>query len=155
MSVAHKLHKDFIGGVLIFVTGLVVAFHSTSYHVGTLRQMGPGYFPLSLGVILSVVGGAIAVKGCLSEVHRVRDSRSPEWKAWALICLGIILFVILARYLGLVVATFAIVFVSALGDRTTSWKEAGVLALAMVVVSVVVFWWALQIQLPLFSWGGE
>jgi len=45
------------------------------------------------------------------------------------------------------------VFISALGDRDNTWKKALLLSLAIVVVAVVVFWWALQIQLPLFRWG--
>ncbi|MFP3711527.1 tripartite tricarboxylate transporter TctB family protein, partial [Paraburkholderia sp. SIMBA_009] len=48
---------------------------------------------------------------------------------------------------------FAIVFISALGDRKNTVKQAFVLSLGMSVIAVVVFWWALQLQLPLFRWG--
>ncbi|MCJ9713295.1 tripartite tricarboxylate transporter TctB family protein, partial [Bordetella hinzii] len=50
-------------------------------------------------------------------------------------------------------ATFAIVFISALGDRTNTLKQALLLSVSMCVIAVVVFWWALQLQLPLFRWG--
>ncbi|EHP37753.1 hypothetical protein OR16_41104 [Cupriavidus basilensis OR16] len=30
---------------------------------------------------------------------------------------------------------------------------AAILALAMCAIATVVFWWALQLQLPLFAWG--
>ncbi|MEX3959399.1 tripartite tricarboxylate transporter TctB family protein [Trinickia symbiotica] len=165
------LHKDLIGGALLIVVGIAVLMHSVTYHIGTLVQMGPGFFPFFLGLILGLVGCGIAVQGYLA----VRDAAKPdtatgrgaakpvtppakkklrpEWKAWILICLGMVAFVVLTKYLGLVAGTFAVVFISALGDRDNNVKSAALLALAMVVVAVVVFWWALQIQLPLFKWG--
>jgi hypothetical protein len=149
-------HKDVLGGILISGFGVAVAAHSLSaFAIGTLSQMGPGFFPLTLGVILFLSGVAIAVKGHLSEARAGRETmrHPPEWRAWSLICLGIASFVVLAKYAGMVPATFSIVFISALGDRQNNWHHALFLALAMAVVSVVVFWWALQIQLPLFKWG--
>jgi len=45
------------------------------------------------------------------------------------------------------------VFISALGDRDNTLTEALLLSLAMCFIAVVVFWWALKLQLPLFQWG--
>ena len=152
MKFVSRLHKDVLGGTLMFGVGCAVAVHSTSLEIGTLSDMGPGYFPLVLGVMLALVGIAITVKGHMSIVQE-KQKHPPEWKAWLLICLGIISFVILSNYLGLFAATFAIVFISALADRNNSWRSATLLALAMVPVSIIVFSWALQLQLPLFKWG--
>ncbi len=80
-------------------------------------------------------------------------ARQPEWGAWACILCGIGAFVGIGEYGGLAPATFALVFISALGDRTNDPKRAAMLALAMVVISAVVFRWALKLQFPLFSWG--
>lgn len=154
------LHKDVIGGTLLITVGIGVLTHSVAYHIGTLVQMGPGFFPFFLGLILALVGCGIVVQGYLA-VHSeavakrpaVKEKLRPEWKAWALICVGMVAFVILTKYLGLVAGTFAVVFISALGDRDNNVKSAALLALSMVAIAVVVFWWALQIQLPLFKWG--
>ena len=48
-------------------------------------------------------------------------------------------------------ATFAIVFISALGDKMNTWKSAAILGAGVVAVAIVVFWWALQMQFPLFG----
>ena len=93
------------------------------------------------------------MKGYFSERRIKRPTLRPEWRSWFLICLSIATFIVLARYIGLAIATFAIVFISAMADRTNTWRSASALALAMVVFGIVVFWWALQIQLPLFKWG--
>jgi hypothetical protein len=147
----HKLHKDVWGGALmVAIGGGVVLQTALNYHVGNLQKMGPGYVPLVLGIILIVTGLYIAGKACLtSPVRAVVQARPPQWRAWALISLGIAGFVGTANYLGLVPAAFTVVFIAALGDRRTSWRSAALLALGIVVVAVVVFWWGLQVQLPL------
>jgi hypothetical protein len=155
MTNSRSLQKDVVGGLLVSALGIAVAIHSISFQIGDLSRMGPGYFPFALGVVLTLVGIAIGAKGFRSTPQQTKAelSQPPEWKAWFLISLSIVTFVVLAKYLGLVAATFSIVFVSALGDRTNSWRGAALLGVAMVVVSVVVFWWALQMNLPLFKWG--
>jgi drug/metabolite transporter (DMT)-like permease len=149
----RPLHKDVWGGALMLALGVLVMALGSSYSIGTLSRMGPGYFPLALGVILVLTGVAIAIKGYFTEPEVEAKPLRPEWKAWFLISLSVVAFVVLTKYLGLVPATFGVVFISALADRDNTWKRAAVLALAIVVVSVIVFWWALQIQLPLFRWG--
>lgn len=77
----------------------------------------------------------------------------PDMRGSACILLGILAFLLLGHYGGLLPATFAIVFISALGDRKNTIKQAILLSVAMSAIAVVVFWWALQLQLPLFRWG--
>ncbi len=50
-------------------------------------------------------------------------------------------------------ATFALVFISALGDRQHTLRSAALLAAGVTVLGVAVFSWALQLQFPLFRWG--
>jgi hypothetical protein len=50
-------------------------------------------------------------------------------------------------------ATFAITFISAMGDRENTWLSALVLASLISLACIVIFWWALQVQFPLFTWG--
>jgi hypothetical protein len=60
---------------------------------------------------------------------------------------------VLGTYGGLLPATFATVFIAAMGDRKNRTWEALLLAAAMTLVCLVVFWWLLRVQLPLFQWG--
>ena len=62
-------------------------------------------------------------------------------------------FVLLGAYGGLVPATFASVFIAAMGDRKNTWKSAALLGVVMVVFGVIVFHYGLRVQLPLFAWG--
>ena len=145
--------KEVVGGALMAIVGAYAIIQGSKYNIGTLTRMGPGFFPVALGVILAFFGLINIVMAALSTTQAAGTSHPREWKAWACVLGGIIAFVVLGRYGGLVPASFAIVFISALGDRENGWTSVLVLSLVMTAISVVVFWWALKLQLPLFGWG--
>ncbi len=142
--------KDQLGGLLMLVIGLATAVQATNYSIGSLRRMGPGFFPLSLGVILAAVGVALMLT---AKRGIAEQPLAPEWRGWLCICAGIAGFILLGKFGGLVPATFAIVFISALGDRDNSLRIAALLAAAMAAICVLVFWWLLQVPFPLLRWG--
>lgn len=150
----RRLHKDFWGGSGIALFGALYGAQGAHYTIGSLSRMGPGYFPVALGVILALTGVAIAIIGYRKSATVDVEHRSAQWRAWFLISVSIVAFVAIAERFGLMPAAFAIVFISALADRDNDWKRAAMLGAAIVVVAVVVFWWALQIQLPLLQWWG-
>lgn len=147
-----KYTKNYFGGGLMFVIGIAALWRSMSYQIGTLNNMGSGFFPAALGAILALTGVAIAVTARLATPRGEAKRLPPEWRGWACISLGIVAFAVLGQYAGLLPAAFAIVFISALGDRRNTLRSALLLALAISVVCVVVFWWALKLQLPLWQW---
>jgi putative tricarboxylic transport membrane protein len=146
-----KLRKDYYAGGLMTLLGLAAAFQGATYKIGTLSHMGPGFFPVVLGIILALTGVAIAGSAAFVTATGTQQQLLPEWRGSACISLSIVAFIILGKYLGLLAATIAIVFISALGDRENRLVSAFVLALGMLAVCVIVFWWALQIQFPLFA----
>ena len=153
-----KYNKDFYGGGLMFVLGTGAIWQGLSYQVGSLRKMGPGFFPVALGAILALMGIVMLVNGkraapSSAELQGLKNQSSYEWRGWICIASGIVAFIVLGKYGGLLPASFAIVFISALGDRENTIKSTLVLSLAIVLVCVIVFWWALQMQFPLFRWG--
>ena len=148
-----KALRDYCGGALMLFIGLGAIGYGISYRMGTLSRMGPGFFPVSLGVILALAGLAIAVRARFAGRDGAAKTLPPEWRGWACIALSIVAFVTFGKYGGLLPATFAIVFISAMGDRDNTWRSALVLSLGICVVCVIVFWWALQMQFPLFGWG--
>src|SRR3569833_1154871 len=152
-----RWNKDYYGGGLMLLLGLGTVWKGFDYHIGTLSRMGPGYFPVGVGAILALMGAFIMIGAIRQSASgappSTKTSHPPEWRGWSAIVLGTIAFIVLGRYGGLLPATFAIVFISALGDRQNTVKSAFLLAAAMVVVCLIVFSWGLQLQFPLFRWG--
>jgi len=151
-----SLPKDYLGGALMVLIGVGAIVEGTRYSFGSLHRMGPGFFPVALGTLLALVGVVIGVIGWLEHAPGAASERKtlpPEWRGWACIVGSLIAFVVLGHYGGLVPATAALVFISALGDRQNSVKSSLLLTAVMLVICVVVFWWALQMNFPLFRWG--
>jgi putative tricarboxylic transport membrane protein len=149
----EKRIKDYAGGALMMLLGIGAMVQGQTYTIGTLNRMGPGFFPVALGAILALIGVALLIDARISEPKRDAKPLPPEWRGWICIIAGIVAFSVIGKYGGFVPASFAIVFISALGERNNTWQGAAVLALTMVVFCVVVFWWALKLQFPLFAWG--
>jgi hypothetical protein len=151
--------RDYYGGALMCLIGLGAAVQGFNYSFGSLTSMGPGFFPTCLGVILILLGVGIAgtaKRPALRAMARddgAREAGGPQWRGWICILLSIVAFVVLGKWGGLLPASFAITFISAFGDRDNTWKSALILASIIAAVAAVVFWWLLQLQLPLFTWG--
>ena len=66
--------------------GAAVTLDSLTYTLGTLTHMGPGMFPLMLGITLTFVGVLIlgaAMATPLGDDERILPEK-PEWFAWGL-----------------------------------------------------------------------
>lgn len=152
-------HKYLSGGLLALI-GLGTAVASLEYETGSLARMGPGYFPLLLGAAMVALGLLIAVTPdspdeVLADSHdrSLADIVRPHLRPWGAIVAGMVLFIVLGRWGGLVPATFALVFVSALGDHNNSVKACFWLAVGVAAFAVAVFHYGMQLQFPLFTWG--
>lgn len=150
------LKKDYYGGALMILVGLATVVASTHYHIGELARMGPGFFPCAIGVLMAITGALIAISAGPEGESTVPPGHAhgmPDVRGGVCIILATLAFLFFGEYLGLLPATFAIVFISAMGDRMNTVKQALVLSAGMCVIAVVVFWWLLQMQLPLVKWG--
>lgn len=155
MKLLDKVGKDHLGGVILVVMGVSVVLAGIGYKMGSLNQMGAGYIPVVLGILMTLVGVAILLTAIPKHLEAI-GTHGPfkaEWRGWICILAGVVAFVVIGQYGGLMPATFASVFISAMGDRENTWRTAGLLALAMSLFCLVVFHYGLSLQLPLFGWG--
>jgi hypothetical protein len=153
--------RDSWAGLLLLVVGLGAVLEGQSLSIGSLTDMGPGYFPTVLGVILACVGLAIAATASTVETAETASAEvvialhdridPPDWRGIAAIVAGVVAFLVLGRYAGLIPATFACILVSALGDRVMSLRAALLLATIMTAVAVGLFHYGLQVQFPLLG----
>ena len=57
LGLQHFSKADLEAGLFFMSFGTLTAVLSQQYRLGTIAQMGPGMFPMMLGVILAVLGG--------------------------------------------------------------------------------------------------
>ena len=151
--------RDFYAGGLMILIGLGIAIKGTTYRAGTLMHMGPGFMPTALGVILVLVGIAIAAAS-LSPADAGSPAEEgilpehPQWWAWFCILMSPVAFIFFGRYFGMFPGTFACVFIAALGDKNATWLGTIVLATLVTIFGVALFSYFLQVPMPIFSLGG-
>ena len=152
--------RDFYAGGLMLLLGLGVALKGSTYRAGTLMHMGPGFLPTALGVILVLLGIAIAAGSLASGEPGHAEDQSilpaePQWLAWFCILMSPICFILFGRYFGMIPATFSCVFIAALGDKQATWLGTFVLATVVTVFGVALFSYFLQVPMPILMWRGD
>jgi Tripartite tricarboxylate transporter TctB family len=148
-----RIRRDYYAGALMVLIGAVAINEGRNYQLGTLQKMGPGYFPMMLGALLILLG--ILIAGTASTGGNEEQEALPhaEWRGWACIIAGPALFILFGRYLGLLPATFACVFVAALGDRDTTLRGAAILSASVTVFGILLFSYILKVSMPILKWG--
>ncbi|NLC35057.1 MAG: tripartite tricarboxylate transporter TctB family protein [Alcaligenaceae bacterium] len=148
-------NREALASGLLILLGLGVMLKGSTYTIGTMARMGPGFFPVMLGVLLMFLGAlCLFATGLSTKDEDEEDFSGPsQWRGWIAIVGGVLAFIVLGEYGGLVPATFALVFISALGDRNHSLLSALLLAGFVTVLGVLIFSWGLELQFPMFRWG--
>jgi hypothetical protein len=120
-------------------------------------HMGPGFLPTVLGIILVLIGiaiAAVALSPADNEENQSILPEQPQWWAWLCILLSPVLFIFFGRYFGMAPGTFACVFIAALGDKNATLRGSIVLSALVTVFGVGLFSYFLQVPMPIFTWRG-
>ena len=143
-----KSPKDFWAGVMFLGFGLFFAIWAPIfYQMGTAVRMGPAYFPTVLGGMLAVLGlivllGSFAIQGPPVPAF--------SYRPLILVSVACVLYGYLMKPLGLVGATAALVYVSALGGHEFNWKEVTILYIILMAFSWLVFVKGLTLPFPVW-----
>ena len=149
-----KSQRDFFSGVMFTVVGVAFAWGATNYSIGTGARMGPGYFPLMLGILLAILG----IIGIFSSLVVETVDGEPVGKiAWRplvfIIGANLVFGVLLAGVaswglpaMGLIAGTYALVIIASLAGTTFSLKLALILATILAIGSYLTFIVGLKLQ---------
>jgi hypothetical protein len=157
-----RLHhsRDVCAGGLMILIGLGAVIQGRRYAIGSLREMGPGYFPIAIGLLLALLGAMIAASALAGHAPQPGEdmpvgegaaAAAPDLRGGACILLGMTAFILLGRCAGLVPATFAAVFIAALGDRHSSLVGSAILGACVTAAGVLLFSYLLKVPFPLFG----
>lgn len=138
--------------------GIAFAWGATNYTVGTGARMGPGYFPLLLGICMAVLGGVITFKALVVETPDGDKIGSIAWKPLFFIIAANLIFGLLLGGLpsikfpafGLILAIFALTFVASMAGDEFKFKEVLILAIILCVLSYAAFILLLKLQFPVW-----
>jgi hypothetical protein len=147
MRIRHP--KDFLTGVMFVFFGAAAMVLSLGLTIGSAARMGPGYFPLVLGALLTVLGAAILLRGVV-WAKGSHDWPALQLKPAATVLMAVVLFSQILRPLGLLLSTAVLVVLASRASHEFRWKEALLNAAVLVVIVWAVFVVCLDFQLPVW-----
>ena len=105
------MRSESYGAIGLFLLALTVVFQASLYPMGnSLKRIGPGFFPLALGVLMALFSLAIFIK---SRVHPAKEEafkRPERWSGLMVVVGSTLAYGFLLRYLGLFLTTFLFSF---------------------------------------------
>ena len=116
------------------------------YQLGSAVRMGPAYFPVVLGGMLAVLGALVLIDAMVEEGPKVPKF---HFRPLFFIAVSSLAFAYLLKPLGLVLASVALVFISAYGGHEFKLKEVAIMSVVLVIFSVLVFVKALSLPFPI------
>jgi len=153
-----KSQKDFFSGLMFMIVGAAFAWGATNYSLGSGARMGPGYFPMLLGILLAAMGAIVTFKSLVVET--VGGDKIGKW-AWKPlffiiganlifgVCLGGLPSIGL-KSLGLIVGIYAVTFVASMAEAGWKVKNTFILATILAVLSYLAFIKLLNLQFPVW-----
>ena len=153
-----KSEQDFYSGLMFMISGAAFAWGATKYTVGTAARMGPGYFPLMLGVILALIGAFVFFESLVVETEDGEKIGKIAWKPLGYIIGANLVFGLLLGGLpsigfpafGMIVAIFALVFVASMAGDEFKLKEVIILGIVLAILSYLAFIKLLKLQFPVW-----
>lgn len=149
-----KSQKDFFAGLVYMGVGISFAVGATNYTIGDGARMGPGYFPMMLGIVLTIIGAVVSFKALVVETPDGDPIGKWAWKPLAFIIAANFLFGILLGgipslgipAMGMIAAIYVLTIVSAMAGSEFKWVEVLILGTVLAVGSWVAFVWGLKLQ---------
>ncbi|MEY4435473.1 MAG: hypothetical protein RLY41_802 [Pseudomonadota bacterium] len=153
-----KSQQDFFSGLMFTLVGGGFAWGATNYTIGTGARMGPGYFPLLLGIFLAVLGAFITFYSLVEHTEDGEPIGKFAWKPIGFILGANVIFGVLLGGLpsiglpptGLIAAIYALVIIASKAGDTFKLKEVLILATILSVGSYLAFIVLLKLQMPVW-----
>lgn len=150
--------KDFFSGLMFMAVGVAFAWGATTYNVGTGARMGPGYFPLMLGILMAVLGAAIILESLIVETEDGEKIGAFAWRPLFFIIAANLVFGVMLGGLpslkipamGLIAGIYALTFIASLAGDTFKVKEVFILATVLSIMSYLAFIVLLKLQFPVW-----
>ena len=149
-----KSQKTFFSGIMFTCVGAAFALGASNYNVGSAARMGPGYFPLIVGVLLALLGLAGVATAFRGQATGGDPVGKIAWKPLGFIIGANLLFGILLAGLrsiglpamGLILAIYALVIVACMAGANFSMRLSLVLATVLAIGSYLTFIVGLKLQ---------
>ncbi|MCE8040492.1 tripartite tricarboxylate transporter TctB family protein [Halomonas sp. MCCC 1A11062] len=128
--------------------GLYIIWQGSHYDIGSLRRMGPGFFPIMVGSMLLLFSILLVVEQWHSE--QIKGFWIP--RPILMVTAGFVAFAALLERTGLVPATLALVILVSLSEKPVRPWAAVATAVCLSILGVSVFIYGLGVPVAAIRW---
>ncbi|NVK34149.1 MAG: tripartite tricarboxylate transporter TctB family protein [Rhodobacteraceae bacterium] len=134
-------------GLLFFllIAILFVLGSGITLDLGTARRLGPGAFPMIVGVIMI----ALVVVELLRNHAAPAEWRSPDWRSLFAVSAGVAAFAFFTPLVGVLPAVAISVLATSSANKGVRWTVRGAMAVCIAIGVWVIFVEALQMPFEL------
>jgi len=144
-----SINRDAVAGVVLGALGAFVAIYAyLSYPLGNMARMGPGMFPLLLGVTLLLIAIAIFLLSFLRQRHSIE----VNLRAGGLILLALAIFAATVDPVGVVPSMMVLMVISYFAVPGRNILTTIILSAAVTALMVIIFVYIMNLHLKLFAW---
>jgi hypothetical protein len=139
--------KDFWSGIMFLSFAALGLFAGRRYALGTVGEMGPGYFPILLSSILAGLGLLLVARAIV-----LGDESVPNLAIRPIgsLVASVVAFGVAIEVLGLLCSLALTVFLTSFAGRDSRIYETALLIVGLAVLSLTVFRLALRLPLPIW-----
>jgi hypothetical protein len=137
----------FVAGLLFLSVGLGAIAIAGGYPIGSALHMGPGYFPIVLGILLVLVGAASVGRALVVTVAQTeRIALQP------LLVIGsaVVVYALGIDRVGLVPTVFVAALLACMSGPKPRVMEACMIAACLSVMAAGIFFYGLKLPFSLF-----
>jgi hypothetical protein len=138
-------NQNLARGLLLLVISLAFGLSSLRYSIGSLGRAGPGLFPLTVSVLLFLIGLSMVVRAFFVE----RVPLTGHIKNVAIILVSFCGFALISMHINMIVAIVFSVYVSALAGTKYSIVRNAILSAVLIAIAFA-FAEFLGMNLPLY-----
>lgn len=142
-----KAMRALSGGVLL-VAGLVMLFFAWGYPTGSINQMGPGFIPQTIGILMSCLAVAIIIIDL--RTPRLEQGGAMHWRELIFVSAAIVIFAVLVDVAGLVPSMFLAVSVSMFADNQARPLSVVIYTVIATFLGWLLFLVGLELPIPAF-----
>jgi hypothetical protein len=143
-----KATKSTCAGVIFVLLGIAAFLKSQTYPIGTVTDMGAGYIPAVIGLLLTIFGLAAIVRARAIGNHEAVGT--VDVGSLAAIVAGVVLFALSIERIGLAVGVAILVACTCYRRILSHPLEVLITYLVLLAIAVSLFIYGLALPLHIF-----
>jgi len=141
------MNKDKLSGLLLISLGTFISCYTLlNYSLGNLNNIGPGFFPLILSVLLLILG----FLNFLFSNNQKISFKEINFKSLFFIFSGIILFGILLEIIGFIISSFLSILIFSFCSNKFYIFDRILLSLGIIIFVYVIFIFLLGMNVKIY-----